>query len=93
MSLDIWLWASNHTALQDASPIYPSWQTFYAWELQPPTEDAPQMVKTANNYRTKIDRAIYRVRKRNIEPVMYIIKELLGFRQFSLRSLKLLAGE
>jgi hypothetical protein len=40
---------------------------------------------------TKIGQAIYRLRKCTVEPVIGIIKEVMGFRQFSLRGLA--AGE
>jgi len=43
--------------------------------------------------RTAAGRAIYRVRKSTVEPVIGIIKETLGFRQFSLRGLGKVAGE
>ena len=42
---------------------------------------------------TKIGKVIYRLRKFTVEPVIGIIKEILGFRQFSLRGLKNVAGE
>jgi hypothetical protein len=40
-----------------------------------------------------IGQAIYRLRKCTIEPVIGIIKEELGFRQFSLRGLEAAVGE
>ena len=43
--------------------------------------------------RTEIGQVIYRLRKCTIEPVIGIIKEVLGFRQFSLRGLEVAAGE
>jgi Transposase DDE domain. len=42
---------------------------------------------------TEIGKAIYRLRKCTVEPVIGIIKEVLGFRQFSLRGLAGAAGE
>jgi len=39
------------------------------------------------------DCAIYGLRKSTVEPVIGIIKEVLGFRQFSLRGLDAAAGE
>jgi len=36
---------------------------------------------------TEIGQAIYRLRKCTVEPVIAIIKEILGFRQFSLHGL------
>jgi transposase len=43
--------------------------------------------------RTEIGQAIYRLRKCTVEPVIGIIKEILGFRQFSLRGLAAATGE
>jgi hypothetical protein len=51
------------------------------------------MVKMAYKLRTEIGQAIYRLRKCTVEPVIGIIKEVLGFRQFSLRGLAAAAGE
>ena len=42
---------------------------------------------------TAAGRAIYRLRKSTVEPVIGNIKEVLGFRQFSLRGLGKVAGE
>ena len=47
----------------------------------------------AYKLRTQIGRAIYRLRKSTVEPVLGIIKETMGFRQFSLRGLAAVAGE
>ena len=47
----------------------------------------------AYKLKTEIGRAIYRLRKCTVEPVIGIIKEVLGFRQFSLRGLPAAAGE
>ena len=47
----------------------------------------------AYKLRTEIGQAIYRLRKLTVEPVIGIIKEVLGFRQFSLRGLSAAAGE
>ena len=59
----------------------------------PPPEDASPTVKMAYKLRTEIGQAIYRLRKCTVEPVIGIIKEVLGFRQFSLRGLAAAAGE
>ena len=58
-----------------------------------PPEDATPLEKMAYKLSTEIGRAIYRLRKCTVEPVIGIIKEILGFRQFSLRGLKKVAGE
>ena len=47
----------------------------------------------AYKLKTEIGQAIYRLRKCTVEPVIGIIKEVLGFRQFSLRGLVAAAGE
>ena len=47
----------------------------------------------AYKLKTDIGQAIYRLRKSTVEPVIGIIKETLGFRQFSLRGLDKAAGE
>lgn len=74
-------------------PHYRSWQAYFEQQPQPPAEDAPPLEKMAHKLRTKIGRAIYRLRKCTVEPVMGIIKEVLGFRQFSLRGLEAVTGE
>jgi len=50
-------------------------------------------VKMASKLKTQAGKAIYRLRKCTVEPVIGIIKETLGFRQFSLRGLEAAAGE
>jgi len=74
-------------------PHHLDWHTFFAEQQQEPTEDASLKLKMAYKLRTEIGRAIYRLRKCTVEPVIGIIKEVLGFRQFSLRGLNAAAGE
>lgn len=74
-------------------PHHLSWQTFFAQEPAPPPDDASPKVKMAYKLQTHIGQAIYRLRKSTVEPVIGIIKEVLGFRQFSLRGLEATAGE
>ncbi len=74
-------------------PHHGSWQSYFQQNSQPPAEDAPAKEKMAYKLRTEIGRAIYRLRKSTVEPVIGIIKEVLGFRQFSLRGLSAVAGE
>lgn len=74
-------------------PHHGSWQSYFQHNPQPPAEDAPTKEKMAYKLRTEIGRAIYRLRKSTVEPVIGIIKEVLGFRQFSLRGLSAVAGE
>lgn len=47
----------------------------------------------AYKLQTDTGQAIYRLHKSTIEPVIGIIKEVLGFRQFSLRGLQAVASE
>jgi len=61
--------------------------------LPAPPEDATPLEKMAYKLSTEIGQAIYRLRKCTVEPVLGIIKEIMGFRQFSLRGLKKVAGE
>ncbi len=61
--------------------------------LPVPPEDATLLEKMAYKLSTEIGQAIYRLRKCTVEPVIGIIKEILGFRQFSLRGLRKAIGE
>jgi transposase len=69
------------------------WRSFFAELPEPPDEEASPKEKMAYQLLTEIGQAIYRLRKCTIEPVIGIIKEILGFRQFSLRGLWAAAGE
>jgi len=73
-------------------PHHPSWQQRFAPRPDPPPEDASAQVKMAYKLRTALGKAIYGARKCTVEPVLGIIKEVLGFRQFSLRGISA-AGE
>jgi len=70
-----------------------AWQTFFAQESEPAPDNASPKVKMAYKLHTEVGRAIYRLRKCTVEPVIGIIKEILGFRQFSLRGLFAAASE
>ena len=74
-------------------PHHRSWRAFLAETPAPPPHDASPIVKMAYKLRTEVGQAIYRLRKCTVEPVIGIIKEVLGFRQFSLRGLAAAAGE
>jgi len=74
-------------------PHHHNWQTFFAEQPAPPAAEAGLRVKMAYKLQTEIGRAIYRLRKMTVEPVIGLIKEVLGFRQFSLRGLGAAAGE
>jgi len=75
-------------------PHHKSWKDYFSEEqLIAPSEDATPMVKMAYNLKTEIGKAIYRLRKCTVEPVIGVIKEILGFRQFSLRGSEGVSGE
>jgi hypothetical protein len=74
-------------------PHHPSWQGRFAALPVLPADDASPTVKMAYKLKTVLGKAIYRVRKCTVEPVIGIIKEVLGFRQFSLRGELAAAGE
>ena len=74
-------------------PHHKHWSAYFAQPLAPPPQDASPLIKMAYKLRTAIGQAIYRLRKCTVEPVIGIIKEVLGFRQFSLRGLAAAAGE
>ena len=74
-------------------PHHKSWRAWFAELPAPPSEDASPTVKMAYKLQTEIGTAIYSLRKSTVEPVIGIIKEILGFRQFSLRGLAVVAGE
>lgn len=74
-------------------PHHKSWHTFFEERPEPPPEEASLKVKMAYKLPTEIGQAIYRLRKCTVEPVIGLIKEVLGFRQFSLRGLMATAGE
>jgi transposase len=74
-------------------PHHRSWKAHFAQLPAPPPDDASPTVKMAYKLQTEIGQAIYRLRKCTVEPVIGIIKEVLGFRQFSLRGLAAAAGE
>jgi len=75
------------------SPHNQGWQAYFLDNPDPPADDATVIEKMAYKLRTKIGNAIYRLRKSTVEPVIGIIKEVLGFRQFSLRGLFAAGGE
>jgi transposase len=97
-ALDNGFWSEqNLAALQERhiepyiatgrEPHHQSWPERFAAEPEPPPENASAQVKMAYKLRTEIGQAIYRLRKCTVEPVIGIIKAVLGFRQFSLRGL------
>ena len=70
-----------------------SWKVYWEELPDPPGADASAKLKMAYKLRTEIGQAIYRLRKCTVEPVIGIIKETIGFRQFSLRGLDHVDGE
>jgi transposase len=58
---------------------------------EPETDDP--VAKMAWKLKTKAGKARYAKRKSTVEPVFGIIKQVLGFRQFSLRGLEAVSGE
>jgi transposase len=70
-----------------------SWQEGFAEEPAPPAQEASLIVKMAYKLRTAIGKQLYGLRKSTVEPVIGIVKEILGFRQFSLRGAVAVAGE
>src|SRR5450631_209730 len=74
-------------------PHHRSWQQRFASLPEPPPLDASPQVQMAYKLKTALGKAIYGARKWTVEPVIGIIKEVLGFRQFSLRGELAAAGE
>jgi transposase len=74
-------------------PHHKSWQERFAAQPAPPAADAPLIEQMAYKLGTAIGKLIYGLRKSTVEPVIGIVKEALGFRQFSLRGLAAVAGE
>ena len=74
-------------------PHHASWQQRFAPLSDPPPVEASPQVHMAYKLRTVLGKAIFGARKCTVEPVIGIIKEVLGFRQFSLRGERAAAGE
>jgi transposase len=103
-ALDNGYWSPTNVAAFEARGIEPyiatgrdshhrSWQERFAQEPAPPPQDASLIVKMAYKLKTEVGKQIYGLRKSTVEPIIGIIKETLGFRQFSLRGLMAAAGE
>ena len=75
------------------SPHHQGWRAFFLDNPDPPPDDASVKEQMAYKLRTEIGKALYRLRQSTVEPVIGIIKEVLGFRQFSLRGLFAAGGE
>ena len=75
------------------SPHHQGWRAYFMDKPDPLSCDASVKEHMAYKLRTEIGKALYRLRKSPVEPVIGIIKEVLGFRQFSLRGLFPASGE
>jgi Transposase DDE domain len=62
-------------------------------QADPPAAAATLKAKMAYKLQTEKGKAFYRLRKCTVEPIIGIIKETMGFCQFSLRGLTKAAGE
>lgn len=74
-------------------PHHKNWREYFEQQPDPPAQTASVKEKMAYKLRTTIGKAIYGLRKCTVEPVIGIIKETLGFRQFSLRGQTKVEGE
>jgi len=70
-----------------------SWQERFAQKPEPLLQDASLIVRMTCKLETDIGKRIHGLRKSTTEPVIGIIKETLGFRQFLLRGQLAVAGE
>jgi len=70
-----------------------SWWERFERLPAPPAEDATPKEKMAYKLKSALGQAIERVRTCTVEPVKGMIKEVLGFRQFSLRGERAASGE
>lgn len=50
-----------------------------------PPRDAPMKEQMAHRLKTAEGKALYKLRKQTVEPVFGVIKEVMGFRRFSMR--------
>jgi transposase len=75
------------------TPHHGGWRAFFEAAEEAPPEDASVREKMAYKLRTAVGKAIYRRRKCTVEPVIGIIKEAMGFRQFSFRGTESVTGE
>ena len=64
----------------------------FAPDAPAPDSDDP-VLKMAHRLKTKAGRALYGLRKQTVEPVFGIIKQVMGWRQMSMRGLEKAKGE
>ena len=62
-------------------------------EPEPPSEDADPVTKMKHRLKTNEGKKLYAKRKSTVEPVIGIIKAVMGFRQLLLRGLESVNGE
>lgn len=105
VALDAGYWSAGNVAYLEGQGIDPyiatgrlghtrDWQAYFEAPPAPePAEQATARERMGYKLRTEVGQLIYRGRKCTVEPVIGIIKERLGFRQFSLRGLAKVAGE
>ena len=62
-------------------------------EPEPPAADARGIEVMGHRLKTTVGKALYKLRQQTVEPVLGIIKSVLGFRQFRLRGLAKVALE
>ena len=70
-----------------------NWEAYFAETPMAPVPDASPKEQMAYKLRTVVGKAIYGLRNCTVEPVIGVIKEVLGFRPFSLRGVAGAAGE
>lgn len=75
------------------TPHCSSWRAYFESQPLPLPNNASAKDKMAYKLQSQLGQALYRLRKSTVEPVIGIIKEVMGFRQFSLRGLLAAAGE
>lgn len=68
-------------------------QHFAQQEQSPPDPAASPTAQMSQKLKTEKGREVYRLRKMTVEPVFGIIKEIMGFRRFSLRGEQAVHGE
>jgi hypothetical protein len=85
--------ASSLTLRLAVIPIIPSLQQRFTPLPDSQPEEASAQVKMAYKLKTVLGKAIYGARTCTVELVIGIIKEVLGFRQFSLRGTQAAAGD
>ena len=73
-------------------PHHQHWSVYGAPPPAPPPDDANPLSQMADKRQTEIGKAISRLRKCTGEPVIGLITEVLGLRQFSRRGLAAAAG-